>query len=102
MVTGLFDCITSDDEYCGNYGRKPVDSEAVKFNLMFSNIVGISTMMVRYSDRIKPHFYHEHLLGEDYELWLRLVMRNNFKMGHIPEFLASYRIHNTQISTTAY
>eukprot|EP00347_Sterkiella_histriomuscorum_P018682 403344578 len=102
LISSRYDCVTHDDEWCGNFQDRPQDPEAYKFELLFSNIIGISTVVVRYSDKIKPHFYHEHLLGEDYELWMRLIFKNGFKIAHIPKYLASYRIHNSQISTTAY
>ena len=41
-------------------------------------------------------------MGEDYELWLRLVFEYGFKTRMITEYLASYRLHSSQISSMAY
>ena len=36
--------------------------------------------------------------AEDYELWLRLCILNEFRLHLVPKTLAKYRIHETQIT----
>ncbi|MBI2798837.1 MAG: glycosyltransferase [Gammaproteobacteria bacterium] len=61
------------------------------------NRIAVLTVLVRKCSLEQVGALNENLSGaDDYELWLRLARR--FQFGFIPETLASYRIHASNVS----
>lgn len=98
----LYNAIDKDGKEIGIYNKYPVEHESLLFELLFQNIINHSSIMVRVTDpKIRGDIYQAHVVGEDYELWLRLVFKHGLRMRNIQEYLVSYRMHNQQISKMA-
>ncbi len=80
--------------------RLPINYNEIKFNLLFRNPIIHSAIFFRKSvvkDLGGYNKEYEH--AEDFELYSRLI-KNNFKIINLPEFLVRFRIHNTSIGQT--
>lgn len=69
--------------------------------LFRNNFIPICSVMVRRSvlDTVGLFAERDELAsGVDYHLWLRIARR--FQLGHIPEILASYRVHSENMAGT--
>ena len=67
--------------------------------LLFQNVVVQSAVMFRQLDYRAVGGYEPMRQMEDYHLWLRLAQRG--RIAILPEALAQYRIHETQLSLGA-
>jgi glycosyltransferase involved in cell wall biosynthesis len=64
--------------------------------LIYRNPISHSSVMVKREDLLDVGMYNEHLSSQlDYDLWVRLATRG-YKLGYIPNKLASKRIHSNQ------
>lgn len=64
--------------------------------LVMRPLISTITVMVRKSIFDTVGLFSEDLLiGEDYELWLRIA--KNYKIGYLPKVVAMYRIHKLSI-----
>lgn len=76
----------------------PETYEDNKFFLKFYSTFYHPTVMIR-SDVYKKNLYdQEFLYAEDYELWIRLIFKQNLKGFNLNERLFLYRIFNNQSS----
>lgn len=71
----------------------------LSFNKLFKgNFIANLTVMIR-RDCIEQVGYFDEsrdlIGGEDYEMWLRIAMK--YKVGHIPDILAEYRVHGENV-----
>lgn len=77
----------------------PITYEDNKFYLVYYSTLYHPTIMLR-SDIYKKNFYSDvFLYAEDYELWCRLVFKENIKVINLVERLFKYRIFQTQSSS---
>eukprot|EP00347_Sterkiella_histriomuscorum_P005486 403356432 len=98
FVTCNFYAIDPEGKQLGEYPRIDDEQYSIKFQLLMKTIFLHSSVMFRVNERTKPHIYQTFKIGEDYEMWRRLVFEQNFKLRNVPEFLAYYRRHKTQTS----
>lgn len=71
----------------------PIEHEEIKANLLFTNSLCHPAIMFR-KDAIHSWYDEKYPAGQDYELWSRLIWKNQFH--NIPKVLFRYRIHNGQ------
>lgn len=77
----------------------PITHEDNQFYLVYYSTLYHPTIMVR-SDIYKKNFYSDvFLYAEDYELWCRLVFKENIKVVNLVEKLFKYRVFQTQSSS---
>jgi glycosyltransferase involved in cell wall biosynthesis len=70
----------------------PIDSEYIKYYLLFAATFGHSSIILRSHDFIKNSLRYEETIAtcEDWELWVRVSKIG--KMANVPDFLMKYRI----------
>jgi glycosyltransferase involved in cell wall biosynthesis len=70
----------------------PVDSEYIKYYLLFAATFGHSAIILRSQDFIKNSLRYDEAIAtcEDWELWVRVSKIG--KMANLPDFLMKYRI----------
>ncbi|MFH1593985.1 MAG: glycosyltransferase [Candidatus Omnitrophota bacterium] len=87
-----------------NSGKKlglrpsPTDTEEIKLELLFINPILHSSIIFR-KDVLKDigHYDEEFLLGQDYELWSRMVL-SGYRITNIKEPLIFLRIHSDSLT----
>lgn len=76
------------------------DSEMLRAGLLFGSPLAHPSVMFNRSLCERELYYHAgYMHAEDYELWVRLVYKNQLKISNIPKELFSYRIHSKSISS---
>lgn len=73
--------------------KYPVEHEAIKVELLFSNPMCHPAVMFR-KDSIAEWYNSQITAGQDYELWSRLIWKARFH--NLEDTLLFYRIHNGQ------
>lgn len=73
------------------------DSDALK-NMFIENPISAPTVMVRRACYDEVGLYDTDLIYSDYEMWLRIMVFSDWKIGFIDKFLAMYRVHTTNVS----
>ena len=70
----------------------PIDSEYIKYYLLFAATFGHSSIILRSQDFIKNSLRYDETIVtcEDWELWVRVSQIG--KMTNVPDFLMKYRI----------
>ncbi|MCD1118977.1 glycosyltransferase family 2 protein [Chryseobacterium turcicum] len=76
--------------------QHPVDSEAIKINLLGRSSLGHPTVMLRKSTMENLRYDENYQSAEDYEFWVSLSRVT--RLYNIPESLLKYRVHQTNIS----
>lgn len=76
--------------------QHPVDSEAIKINLLGRSSLGHPTVMLRKSAMGNLRYDENYQSAEDYEFWISLSRVT--RLYNIPESLLKYRVHQTNIS----
>lgn len=80
--------------------KLPQSDSAIKIALLFESPFAHPTVMIR-AELIKRIGYeHTWDKAEDYDLWVRAAICN-WTMANVPEILLNYRVHSSQISTSA-
>lgn len=74
------------------------DKEILENMLSIGNIISAPTVMVRRACYDEVGLYNPNLIYNDYELWVRILLFSDWKMGYIDEILAKYRVHGRNIS----
>ncbi len=79
--------------------KYPVKHEEIKALMFFNNPFATSSVMIRRRILLEFQlFFNDNfIVAEDYDLWER--MSHYCKMSNIPEVLACYRIHASQVSS---
>lgn len=82
--------------------KKCYSGNDLSFNILFrGNFIANLTVMVRMDCFECVGYFDESrelIGGEDYDMWLRIAIR--YKLGHIPEILAQYRVHGDNVIGT--
>lgn len=90
--------IDENGEVIGN-SKLPITYEENKFYLAYYSTFYHPTIMLR-SCIYKNNFYSDDFLyAEDYELWCRLIFKENIMAVNLDEKLLKYRIFKTQSSS---
>lgn len=76
--------------------RVVFESAQIPVNLLFHNVFGQSTVMLRRSLLPEGPYREEFPPAEDYDLWVRLADRHS--VANLPETLVKYRIHPGGVS----
>lgn len=78
----------------------PVTDSDIRARVLFNSPFAHPTVLGR-AFLFKNNPYKESgVPAEDYELWARLLVHDEYRFGNCPEVLLSYRIHPKQISTS--
>lgn len=96
MVCGMeAKCIGKSNRIKCIYNKKP---EEIQIQLLYMNCLIHPSIMMRKSflDENKIRYNEEYTCSQDFELWARIVEKNNFAI--IPKIGLLLRIHNSQIS----
>jgi glycosyltransferase involved in cell wall biosynthesis len=67
-------------------------------NMLWRNRVSAPTVMMRRRCHEEIGLYDENLVYSDWEMWLRLLLLSDWKIGFINKSLALYRVHGKNIS----
>lgn len=65
-------------------------------DLLASNFIPTSTVMIRRSCIDKAGFFRDYKLGQDWDLWLRISA--GFKIDYVDQILTRYRSHHDNVS----
>lgn len=99
LITEPYGVIGTLGEYFGSKsGNIPVHSGEIKRKhlLQVNHVLNSSAIL-----RTKYAFWNERVVNiEDYELWLRLVIRNKVRIYNIPQMLFRHRIHSSSAFNT--
>jgi glycosyltransferase involved in cell wall biosynthesis len=88
--------------HSGHHLSKPTTHEEICCWQLFYCCMGHPTVFIRrsilqqYNIRYDPNYLH----AEDYEIWNRLSAVT--RIENLPEYLFTYRIHSSQVSTSQY
>jgi len=80
--------------------RLPQSDAAIKIALLFESAFAHPTVMMKAESIKKLGYEHTWDKAEDYDLWVRAAIYG-WKMANVPEVLLDYRVHSSQISTSA-
>lgn len=80
--------------------RLPQSDAAIKIALLFESPFAHPTVMMKTESIKKLGYEHTWDKAEDYDLWVRAAICG-WKMANVPEVLLDYRVHSSQISTSA-
>ncbi len=80
--------------------RLPQSDAAIKIALLFESPFAHPTVMMKAESIKKLGYEHTWDKAEDYDLWVRAAI-SGWKMMNVPEVLLDYRVHSSQISTSA-
>ena len=75
----------------------PESDREIRFLMKFSSPFAHPTVMVR-KELFQEFKYQSCLDAEDYDLWVRVAMRENYIFGNLKKPLLDYRIHGGQVS----
>lgn len=67
-------------------------------NMLWRNRVSAPTVMMRRRCHEEIGLYDENLVYSDWEMWLRLLILSDWKIGFINKPLALYRVHSENVS----
>ena len=88
------------DEFDNVIAKRIVNRDAKHKNLMKSNIIGLSTVMV-HKKILSKILFPNLKTQEDFCLWLKLL-RKNIKLHHISKILSSWRITKKSLSSNVF
>lgn len=82
--------------------RRVMDDLQIKYKLLFRNIIGNSSVMVRKESitQYKIVYNNKYFVAQDYRFWIDCIPNLNF--GYIPETLVYYRKSDTNITSQSY
>ncbi|MBB6610332.1 glycosyltransferase [Pontibacter sp. Tf4] len=83
-----------------NYTRDLMPSGDIFIELMRFNFIQSCTPLIRTSAARAVGGFNTKFWLEDYDLWLRLARK--YKVGYLPEVLASYRRHSNSITNSKH
>ena len=89
-----FICFDDQDRECV---RHPTTFADIQRSMMRHNCFGLSTLMLRAKALADERFNPQLRAAEDYDLWLRLMVRG-YKLVNLPSVLLRYRLHPQQAS----
>jgi alpha-1,3-rhamnosyltransferase len=75
---------------------EPYTIKNIYYDLILENFISAITVLVRKKCIDEVGIFDSNIAFEDYDMWLRLSKK--FPVAYIPETLALYRIHTTNIS----
>lgn len=93
--------IGSSIQYFDNSTRvfeAPEGSDEIKFLMLKENVIAHPTVMFRKSDFNDLRYDEKFKHAEDYELWVRALLRG-LKFENLPKVLLNYRIHKGQVGS---
>lgn len=93
IVINDYDAIDPNDEIKGYYKKTYDDHFFLKFHFLFKNTIHHSGNIIRVNNRTREHLYEKFIIGEDFDLWKRLIYDQGLIIRSVPEYLSSYRRH---------
>lgn len=99
MVCGIAQVINENGELTGTVYDENIwaDSDYLE-TLIITNRVMAPTVMVRRKCYEQVGLYAEDLIYSDWEMWLRILLFSDWKIGYISKPLVYYRKHGSNIS----
>jgi hypothetical protein len=80
-----------------DYRKSPIDSEVIKFSLLFGNPITHSSILFRKKEILEMGGYNENFrYAQDFELYSRLVVK--YRLAVLPEILVKYRRHEQSVT----
>ena len=99
MVCGISQFIDADGNRLPQTFGEDIWSKPDFLNTMFwGNRVSAPTVMMRRRCYEEVGLYDETLAYSDWEMWLRLLLLSEWKVGFIDKPLALYRVHDENVS----
>ncbi|CAH1553005.1 glycosyltransferase [Vibrio rotiferianus] len=80
--------------------RQLIHPESLQVSVLFGSPLAHPTVMINKSICGKDLYYdNDYPYAEDYELWIRLIHKCNYKIANISENLVNYRVHGNSVSS---
>lgn len=98
-ICGSFFNIIDDNDHCIGKQKVPIQNEIIKEELQYKNFVLFNSTACIHKRVFDKHgfFSEEYFPSSDYEFYLRV--RNSSSFINVPQYLYSWRVHNSQISS---
>lgn len=94
-----YEIIDENSKHVSYFADKQYDNQPAElYHNFFGN--GSTSLINKHAFRVVGKFKEDMPYNDDYEFWMRWVLKHGLSMKHIPSITCKYRIHNDSLTST--